>query len=77
MSMARKAQRHAAMRQGKASVGHLRELQRKEDRDLLVRRNLEIHFLNALLSEAKKDVTRARESRARLVKLVRNRANND
>lgn len=71
MSAARKARRQMAMRQGKASTGRRKELQRKEDRDLLVRMNLEIRYLNALLSEAGKDIARVRESRARLVKLVR------
>lgn len=71
MSAERKARRSMAMRQGKASTGRLKELQRKEDRDLLVRMNLEIHYLKALLTEAGKDIARVRESRARLVKLVR------
>lgn len=71
MSAARKVRRNLAMLQNKAATGHLKELQRKEDRDLLARRELEVLYLNARLSEASKDIARVRESRARLVKLVR------
>lgn len=59
------------IRQGKATNARLKELQRKEDMDSLAKKDLEIRLLGALLSKAAKDIASVRESRARLVKLVR------
>lgn len=71
MSSARKIRRGMAIQQRKAANAHLKELQRKEDRDSLAKKDLEIRYLSALLSRTAKDLARVRESRARLVKLVR------